>query len=100
MEEETKNSKALKKSEKSHFALGRLYCFSAFVEALPQDFNGEDLAKKMANQLMSTFNHNEGLRQGVISLAQKFMSKLDEETFTSFVKVYFAPLLNEKNQLT
>ena len=43
------------------------------------------------------FNHNEGLRQGVIALSKKLMAKLDDEAFGSFFTTFFATILNEKN---
>jgi len=60
--EETLNSKALKKSEKSHFAVGRLLSFNAIVEAMPIENDSDDWIDLLGKELLSVFNHNEGLR--------------------------------------
>jgi len=99
--EETKNSKALKKSEKTHFSVGRLLCFNSVIEAMPVESEGEEWIELLAKELLSVYNHNEGLRQGVISVALKAMKvKLIENGLNVFLNTFGAQILNEKNQTT
>ena len=58
---ETANSNVKKKSEKTHFAAGRLLFLSAIIEAYDIQKECDDWIEKLGQNLQSSYNHNEGL---------------------------------------